>query len=42
MKIELTVNGEPAKVPQLAEPVSFRITPDGTRRLSPGGGPTCA
>ena len=40
--IELTVNGEPAKVPELAEPVSFRITPDGTRRLSPGGGPTCA
>jgi cytoskeletal protein RodZ len=40
--IELTVNGEAAKVPQLAEPVSFRITPDGTRRLSPGGGPTCA
>jgi cytoskeleton protein RodZ len=40
--IELTVNGAPAKVPQLAEPVSFRITPDGTHRLSPGGGPTCA
>jgi len=40
--IELSVDGQPAKVPQLGEPVSFRITPDGTHRLSPGGGPTCA
>lgn len=40
--IELTVNGAPAKVPQLSEPLSFRIDPTGTRRLSPGAGPTCA
>jgi cytoskeletal protein RodZ len=40
--VDLTVNGAPAKVPQLAEPISLRITPEGARRLSPGGGPTCA
>jgi cytoskeleton protein RodZ len=39
--IEMTVNGEPAKVPQLAEPLSFRVTPEGTERLDPGSGPTC-
>jgi cytoskeleton protein RodZ len=39
--VDLTVNGTPAKVPQLAEPLSLRITPEGTKRLSPGAGPTC-
>jgi cytoskeleton protein RodZ len=39
--IEMTVNGEPAKVPQLAEPLSFRVTPEGSERLDPGSGPTC-
>src|SRR5262245_4459866 len=29
--IEMSVNGTPAKVPQLAEPVSFRISPQGTK-----------
>jgi cytoskeletal protein RodZ len=39
--IEMTVDGEPAKVPQLAEPLSFRVTPGGTERLDPGSGPSC-
>jgi cytoskeleton protein RodZ len=39
--IEMTVNGEPARVPRLAEPLSFRVTPEGAERLDPGSGPTC-
>jgi len=39
--IELTVDGASERVPQLAEPLSFRIAPDGTNRLDAGSGPTC-
>ena len=39
--IELRANGDQVKVPALSEPLGFRITPDGARRLPPGAGPTC-
>ena len=40
--IELTLNGDPVKVPPLAEPLGFRVTADSARRLAPGAGPTCS
>src|SRR5215207_3535407 len=33
--IEMTVDGEPAEVPPLAEPLGYRITPSGVRKLDP-------
>jgi cytoskeletal protein RodZ len=39
--VELTVDGEPAKVPSLAEPLGYRITPSGVRPLDPSAQPTC-
>ena len=40
--VEMTVDGEAQRVPQLAEPLGYRITPQGLRRLSPSSQPTCA
>src|SRR3954447_445202 len=40
--IEMTVDGQPAKVPALAEPLGYRITPDGVHRLDSSSEPTCA
>lgn len=39
--IEMTVDGEPAQVPAVAEPIGYRITPDRVRRLDPSSQPTC-
>jgi Helix-turn-helix domain/RodZ C-terminal domain len=39
--VEMTVNGEPTSVPPLAEPLGYRITTAGVRRLDPSAGPTC-
>lgn len=39
--VEMTVDGEPAEVPALAEPLGFRITADGVSRLDPASQPTC-
>jgi hypothetical protein len=39
--IEMTVDGEPAEVPNLAEPLGYRITPSGVRRLDPASQPSC-
>jgi cytoskeletal protein RodZ len=39
--VEMTVDGEPAKVPALAEPFGYRITPSGMHRLDPSAQPTC-
>ena len=39
--VEMTVDGEPAKVPPLAEPLGYRITPSGVHRLDPASQPTC-
>ncbi len=39
--VQLTVNGEPVKVPPIAAPLGYRITPDGATRLAPSDEPTC-
>jgi cytoskeleton protein RodZ len=39
--IELAVDGEPIEVPPLAEPLGYRLTGSGARRLDPGAQPTC-
>lgn len=39
--VQMTVNGQPAKVPAVAEPIGFRITSTGAKRLSAGAGPSC-
>jgi helix-turn-helix protein/uncharacterized protein DUF4115 len=39
--VELTVDGQPAPIPQAAEPIGYRITPNGVRRLDPSSQPTC-
>jgi cytoskeleton protein RodZ len=39
--VEMTVNGESAPIPQAAEPLGYRITPAGVRKLDPSSQPTC-
>jgi Helix-turn-helix domain len=39
--VELTVDGQAVKVPPIASPLGYRITPDGARRLDPSDEPTC-
>jgi cytoskeletal protein RodZ len=39
--VDLTVDGQPAKVPAVAEPLGYRITPSGARKLDPSAQPTC-
>lgn len=39
--IEMAVDGQSIKVPPLAEPLGYRITPSGARRLAPGAQPAC-
>jgi cytoskeleton protein RodZ len=39
--IELTVDGQAAKVPPIAEPLGYRITPAGIHRLDSASEPTC-
>jgi hypothetical protein len=39
--VEMTVDGEPVKIPPVAEPLGYRITPSGVRRLDPSSQPTC-
>ena len=40
--IDLTANGERVKVPDLTEPLTLRVTPEGAKMLAAGAGPTCA
>jgi transcriptional regulator with XRE-family HTH domain len=40
-KLDLTVNGQPVDVPNIAAPFGFRITPEGATRLTPSQEPTC-
>ncbi len=40
-KVDLTVNGQPVDVPNIAAPFGYRITPDGATRLAPSEQPTC-
>jgi cytoskeleton protein RodZ len=39
--VEMTVDGEAQQVPQVAEPIGYRITPTGVRTLDPSSHPTC-
>jgi Helix-turn-helix domain len=39
--VEMTVDGEPAEIPPVAEPLGYRITPTGVQRLDPSSQPTC-
>jgi helix-turn-helix protein len=39
--VEMTVDGEPVEIPPLAEPLGYRITASGARRLAPSSQPTC-
>lgn len=39
--VEMTVDGRPAEIPQVAEPIGYRISPDGVRKLAPSSQPTC-
>ena len=39
--VEMTVDGEPAEIPPLAEPLGYRITASGVRKLDPSSQPTC-
>jgi hypothetical protein len=39
--IDMTVNGSPEKVPPVAEPISYRVTPSGVNRLDTASGPSC-
>jgi Helix-turn-helix domain len=39
--VEMTVDGEPAEIPPVAEPLGYRITPSGMRELDPSSQPTC-
>jgi cytoskeletal protein RodZ len=40
--VELTVNGQPVRVPPVSAPLGYRITPDGATRLAPSDEPTCS
>jgi cytoskeleton protein RodZ len=40
-QVELEANGESVPIPAAAEPVGFRVTPEGTRELDPAERPTC-
>jgi cytoskeleton protein RodZ len=39
--VEMTVDGDAAPIPQVAEPIGYRITPNGVRKLDPSSQPTC-
>jgi cytoskeleton protein RodZ len=40
-QVELEANGKPVPIPAAAEPVGFRVTPEGTRELDTAERPTC-
>ena len=39
--VEMTVDGQPAQIPEAAEPLGYRITSSGVRKLDPSSEPTC-
>ena len=41
-KLDLTVNGQPVDVPNIAAPFGYRITPEGATRIGPSEQPTCS
>jgi cytoskeleton protein RodZ len=40
-QVEMEANGKPVPIPAAAEPVGFRVTPEGTRELDSTERPTC-
>ena len=40
--VAIDVDGEAVDVPSLAEPIGYRVTPEGVRELAPSARPTCA
>ena len=40
-QVEIEANGKPVPIPAAAEPVGFRVTPEGTRELDTAERPTC-
>jgi cytoskeletal protein RodZ len=40
--VAINVDGEAVDVPSLAEPIGYRVTPEGVRELAPSARPTCA
>jgi hypothetical protein len=40
-KVDLTVNGAPVNIPNIAAPFGYRITPGGSTRLRPAAEPSC-
>ena len=40
-QVEMEANGEPVRIPAAAEPLGYRITPEGTSELAPAQRPTC-
>jgi cytoskeletal protein RodZ len=39
--VEMTVDGQPAQIPPVAQPLGYRITAEGVSKLSPSSQPTC-
>jgi hypothetical protein len=39
--VEMTVDGEPAEIPPVAEPLGYRVTPSGVRELDSSSQPSC-
>jgi cytoskeleton protein RodZ len=39
--IEIDAGGKPISIPDAAQPLSYRITPEGSKRIAPGSGPSC-
>src|SRR4051812_29009487 len=39
--VEMTVDGQPAQIPQVAEPIGYRVTAGAVRKLDPSSQPTC-
>jgi Helix-turn-helix domain/RodZ C-terminal domain len=41
-QVEMEANDKPVSIPPAANPLGYRVTPDGTRELDPSARPTCA
>jgi hypothetical protein len=39
--VEMAVDGRPADIPQVAQPIGYRISETGVRKLAPSSQPTC-
>jgi cytoskeleton protein RodZ len=41
-QVEMEANGEPVEIPAAANPLGYRVTPEGASELAPSQRPTCA